>query len=372
MERIEKPVGDANRGGRRGPRITLKAVSSTGRDVLRLKGVGKSYGERAVLSDLDLLVDRGQRIGVIGANGSGKTTLIRLLAGELTPDTGLVIPGEGVRIGYFAQGQAELDGQATVLDHVLAVRDLTIEEARRHLAAFLFFGDEIFAPVGRLSGGERNRVALAQLILRQPNVLLLDEPTNHLDIAARTALEAALAEYDGTLIVVSHDRYFLDTVCDSLWIVQDSRVSVFDGTYSEYARRRREEAASSGGVGAGARAGWEPAPERVRARAPGRIRQQAPVLGPVGRRKRYGGPGRRARRLRQQAERIASVEQAIERWEAEKRSLEEALAIPDCTPTGNGRDRRWRPTGMPPPSWNSSWSNGSNCWRRPNRSSSRH
>ena len=127
-----------------------------------------------------------------------------------------------------------------------------MRKPRRHLAAFLFFGDEIHAPVGRLSGGEQNRVALAQLILRQPNVLLLDEPTNHLDIAARTALEAALEEYDGTLIVVSHDRYFLDTVCDRLWIVEDGRVEVFLGTYSEYAEKRRAQR-EPGGSGLGGR-----------------------------------------------------------------------------------------------------------------------
>ncbi len=297
---------------------------------MRLKDAGKSYGDRRVLTDVNLLVERGQRIGVIGPNGSGKTTLMRLLAGRLAPDEGWVIPGEGVRIGFFAQGQAELDPDASVLDHVLAVRSLTNEEARRHLAAFLFFGDEIHAPVGRLSGGEQNRVALAQLILRQPNVLLLDEPTNHLDIAARTALEAALEEYDGTLIVVSHDRYFLDTVCDRLWIVEDGRVEVFLGTYSEYAEKRRAQRASQAGsvsedgegrsAGAGGRGG-----------GPARPRETA---APDNHKALRRAKAEAARRLKRQQARIAAVEQEIERWEAKKRSLETALADPDLYADG--------------------------------------
>lgn len=323
MERIEAPVGDRRR--HEGPHIALGATTATGRDVMRLNGVSKSYGDRPVLSDVNLLVERGHRIGVIGPNGSGKTTLMRLLAGELTPDAGSVAQGEGVRIGYFAQGQSELDPAATVLDHVLSVRDLTIEEARRHLAAFLFFGDEIHAPVGRLSGGERNRVALAQLILRRPNVLLLDEPTNHLDIAARTALEAALENFDGTLIVVSHDRYFLDTVCERLWIVEDGRVGVFVGTYSEYADRRREE---TGTAVAGATGPGVPPTAGV-----GPVRSGAPAVAGDGRTRRRA-MAEEARRMRQQAARIASVEQEIERWEAEKRSLEAALADPELYADG--------------------------------------
>lgn len=318
MERLEAPPADRRR---EGPRIRLGAAAHAGTEIFRVKGAGKAYGGRPVLSDVNLLVERGQRIGVIGPNGSGKTTLMRLLAGRLAPDEGWVIPGEGVRIGFFAQGQAELDPEATVLDHILSVRRLTMEEARRHLAAFLFFGDDIHAPVGRLSGGEQNRVALAQLILRQPNVLLLDEPTNHLDIAARTALEAALEDFDGTVIVVSHDRYFLDTVCDRLWIVQDGRVETFLGTYSEYAEKRRAlearlQAQQAGRQAAGGAAGAE---DRA---------------GPVDQGALRRARAEEARRRRQQQARIAAVEQEIEKWEAEKRSLEEALADPELYADG--------------------------------------
>lgn len=319
MERMEDPTA----GRREGPRIRLGAAPASGQEVLRLKDVTKAYGQRAVLQGVTLLVERGQRIGVIGPNGSGKTTLLRLMAGRLAPDAGWVVPGEGVRIGYFAQGQAELDPDASVLDHMLRVRNLTMEEARRHLAAFLFFDDDIHAPVGRLSGGEQNRVALAQLILMQPNLLLLDEPTNHLDIASRTALEAALAEFEGTLVVVSHDRYFLDTVCDRLWVVGDGHVQVFLGTYSEYAeKRRREQTAENGARGGGAAGNGAGAALRGAAEHGAR---------PSSRR---GMNPDEAKRRRQQQARLAAVEADIERWEAEKRRLEEALADPDLYADG--------------------------------------
>jgi len=323
LERIENPEA----GRRQGPRIRLGAAPASGREVLRLKEVTKSFGGKPVLRNVTLLVERGQRIGVIGPNGSGKTTLLRLMAGRLAPDAGWVIPGEGVRIGYFAQGQTELDPTATVLDHMLRVRSLTMEEARRHLAAFLFSGDDIYAPVGMLSGGEQSRVALAQLILQRPNLLLLDEPTNHLDIAARTALEAALEDYDGTLVVVSHDRYFLDTVCDQLWIVGDGRVEVFPGTYSEYAEKRGREQAEAGAqaAGDGGRAGAGRG-----GKAGGRAESPAAGFAHAAARGSSARPGgtEAARLRRQQQLRLVQVEAEIERWEAEKRALEEALADP--------------------------------------------
>lgn len=315
LERVEAPAS-----GPRGPRVTLTAAGRTGREVVRLVGVVKRFGDRTVLDGVDLTVERGQRIGVIGANGSGKTTLLKLIAGRLVPDEGWVIPGEGVRMGYFAQGQEDLEPDRTVLDHMLMVRRLSPEEARRHLARFLFQGDEVLAPVGRLSGGERARVSLARLILMQPNLLLLDEPTNHLDIAARTALEAALSEYDGTLIVVSHDRYFLDTVCDSLWVVEGGKVRPFDGTYSEFAAQRQSEQASEAAGGSGNQA-RRPDDGTGGARGDGR-----PGSGAVPSARR---PDREhAARARRLAAQIAAIEADIARWEKEKQRWEAALADP--------------------------------------------
>ncbi|HEY8416921.1 MAG TPA: ATP-binding cassette domain-containing protein, partial [Limnochordales bacterium] len=264
------------------------------------------------------------------------TTLLQMIAGRLAPDEGWIIPGEGVRIGYFAQGHDDLNPEASVLDHILAVKRLTPEEARRHLARFLFFDDDVLAPVGRLSGGERARVALARLILREPNLLLLDEPTNHLDIAARTALEAALSEYEGTLIAVSHDRYFLDTVCESLWVVEDGQVRPFDGNYSAYAAWRQAQAAPEEPSTAGQGQGKALGKVQGKAQGGGEAVRRGPAADGDG-----PGPaaGRRPDRtqaaaMRRLAARISAVEADIERWEAEKRRWEEALADPELYADG--------------------------------------
>ena len=335
MERVEAPTSVPQ-----GPRVVWGATGRAGREVMRLQGVAKRFGERTVLNGVNLAVERGQRIGVIGPNGSGKTTLLQIIAGRLAPDEGWVIPGEGVRIGYFAQGHDDLDPEASVLDHILAVKRLTPEEARRHLARFLFFDDDVLAPVGRLSGGERARVALARLILREPNLLLLDEPTNHLDIAARTALEAALSEYEGTLIVVSHDRYFLDTVCDTLWCVENGAVRSFDGNYGVYAAWRAAQAA---GHELAAKA---PGQDTAAGKAPGNVSRraedgrEAAGRGTAADHKGSGLAGnrrpdrRQAAAMRRLVARISAVEADIERWEAEKRRWEEALADPDLYADG--------------------------------------
>lgn len=308
MKPVDAPVKTP-----RGPLIALATTSAagrTGRETLRLDNVSKSFGSRPVLRDVQLLAERGQRIGVIGPNGSGKTTLLRLLAGRLQPDKGEVLYGTGVNIGYFAQGQEDLSPERTVLEHVQAEHDLTIEEARRHLARFLFFGDEIYASVGRLSGGERNRVALARLILRQPNVLLLDEPTNHLDVNARVALEEALAQYDGTIVAISHDRYFLDRICDRLWIVDAGRVETFVGTYSQWAAARQKQKAEQ--TTAAVRklettSADRPSVDRKRVRRQQREEQ---------------------RRRRERERRIAALEEEIERLEVEQGELERLLGDP--------------------------------------------
>ena len=328
----------------RGPRIALEGTAAsgrTGRETLRVRGVSKSFGDRVVLEDVDLLAERGQRIGVIGPNGSGKTTLLRMLTGLLEPDAGQVLRGSGVETGYFAQGQEDLDPHLTVLDHLLAEHDLTLEAARRHLARFLFFGDEIHAPIRQLSGGERNRVALARLILRKPNVLLLDEPTNHLDVSARTALEEALAAFDGTIIAVSHDRYFLDNVCDRLWIVDGGTVETFVGTYSEWTTVKRGEGATHGALAlaAGASPGAARVPEATAAGRKGTPAVAAAAVGnssdgsaapppPTDRNRERRLRQQQQRRQRERAARIAALERQIEQLEADQREQERLLSDP--------------------------------------------
>ncbi len=183
----------------------------------------------------ELVLRRQQRVALMGVNGSGKTTLVRTMVGELPPLRGHARLGSNVQINYYAQAHEGLVMSNSILDEMRRVRPLIKEtEARTFLGRFLFSGDDVFKRIGTLSGGERGRVALAQLTLIGGNLLILDEPTNHLDIGAREALEDVLNEYDGTILFVSHDRYFIDAVADTLWTVDNNAITVFDGNYSEH------------------------------------------------------------------------------------------------------------------------------------------
>jgi ATP-binding cassette subfamily F protein 3 len=178
-----------------------------------------------------LAARRGERIGIVGPNGAGKTTLLRTIAGELPPLDGSLAFGSGVGIGYLAQLRAAAIPGATVLDALLEAVPVTPGEGRAYLARFLFRGDDVFQEIRLLSGGERSRLELALLGITPSNLLLLDEPTNHLDVGAREAIEAFLAESPATILVVSHDRRFLETICERLWVVDAGLVAAFDGRY---------------------------------------------------------------------------------------------------------------------------------------------
>jgi ATP-binding cassette subfamily F protein 3 len=182
----------------------------------------------------------------MGPNGSGKTTLLRTMVGEVPALSGQARLGHKVVINYYAQAHEGLEMQATVLQEIRRIKPLIKEtEARTLLGRFLFSGDDVYKRVGDLSGGERSRVALAQLTLMGGNLLVLDEPTNHLDIGAREALEEVLNEYNGTILFVSHDRYFIDAVSDTIWMVENGSIDAFDGTYSEYAAFQEAKARKS-------------------------------------------------------------------------------------------------------------------------------
>lgn len=227
-------------------RLPAQAAPVSGRLVLRLKEVDKRYDGRAVLQSVGLEIHRGERIGLLGANGAGKTTLLKLMAGLEAPTSGSVSAGVKVRARYFAQeAAATLDVSSIVLDEVLGSRPMTPEQVRTYLGRFLFSGDDVFKRVGSLSGGERQRLSLASLLLDEPNVLLLDEPTNHLDIPSREALEAALLEFPGTLVVATHDRYLLERLATRMLTIHDGRVTDFRGTYHELRDRKAPPQAPS-------------------------------------------------------------------------------------------------------------------------------
>jgi ATP-binding cassette subfamily F protein 3 len=233
--------------------IAMGSQIRGGDQVLKLEGLAIGYVHRAtgashqLLKSPDLEIWRGRRVALMGPNGSGKTTLLRTIVGELPPLRGRVRLGHRVIVNYYAQAHEGLNHQATILGEIRRIKpDIKESEARTLLGRFLFSGDDVFKQVGDLSGGERSRVALAQLTLMGGNLLVLDEPTNHLDIGAREALESVLNEYNGTILFVSHDRYFIDAVADTIWMVKDNTVEAFDGTYSEYVadREKREKAAA--------------------------------------------------------------------------------------------------------------------------------
>jgi len=230
MEKIDRPVLE-----RRRMALALRSGSRGGQRVLALDGVDVSLGDEPILLDVGLVVGRGERVGVVGPNGGGKTTLLRVLTGELDPDSGERWAGDGITIGYLSQAAAELPGDLAVIDALRAGRSLSEDAAVRALMGFLFDYEQCRRPVATLSGGERTRLAFLGLMHDAPNCLVLDEPTNHLDIDSIEALEDALEAYDGTVVAVSHDRYFLDRIADRIAFVGDGEVQAFEGGWSSNA-----------------------------------------------------------------------------------------------------------------------------------------
>jgi ATP-binding cassette subfamily F protein 3 len=204
--------------------------------VAELKGVHKGYDSQPIFNQLDLTIQRSDRIALVGPNGAGKTTLLKLLTGSLSPDTGQRVQGSGVRIGYFAQQQLELlNPNHTVLESLSSVAgDMSQGKLRNLLGGFLFRGDEVDKRVSVLSGGERSRLLLCRILVQQANFLLLDEPTNHLDIQGRRVLEEALKGYGATFCLVSHDRHLINAVANKIMVITNHQVELFHGNYDDY------------------------------------------------------------------------------------------------------------------------------------------
>jgi len=231
----------------------------SGRTVVEVEDLSKSYGAKRVLKDVKFTIERGDRVALVGVNGAGKSTLIRLLTGDEAPTAGKVRLGHNVVSEYFAQDQYKvLDGESRMLDDISRAALKVPEQALRSLlGCFLFTGDDVFKPLGVLSGGERNRYALARILVSPSNFLLLDEPTNHLDMRAKDVLLEAIAAFSGTVVFVSHDRYFIDRLATRVLEVEGGTVTSHEGNYEDYLRRK--EAITSGAMSAAPTIGAEEA-----------------------------------------------------------------------------------------------------------------
>jgi ATP-binding cassette subfamily F protein 3 len=242
VERIEAPREIV------GPPMGFSPASRTGDIVARAEKVGKAF-DRPLFQDLSFDIERGQRWGILGPNGTGKTTLLRVVVGRLEPTAGRVVLGTGVKVGYYDQMLRDLPDDVQAVEAIRPPhKEFTEPQRRDMLARFGITGEMVFQTVGSLSGGERSRTALARLSAQDPNFLVLDEPTNHLDLWACDSLEQALLKFDGTLLFVSHDRYFLNRVADHILVVEPDRFRVLEGNYDTYVdtiRRRAAEKATT-------------------------------------------------------------------------------------------------------------------------------
>ncbi|MED4752955.1 ribosomal protection-like ABC-F family protein [Brevibacillus choshinensis] len=235
IERIDRPKMEADRMG-----LAFQKTERSGQDVLIASGVHKTFGGKTLFADAGFLLRYGERKALLGPNGCGKSTLIRMLLGETEPDAGTLKIGSNVKVGYLSQQALEGDQNLRVIDMFREVALVTEPEARHLLARFLFYGEHVFKKIGQLSGGERMRLRLAQMMHQEINLLVLDEPTNHLDIEARETLEEALADFKGSLFIVSHDRYFLQKMADGVFWVENRKLVHDVGTYEEAREKRKQ------------------------------------------------------------------------------------------------------------------------------------
>ena len=238
MERLERPVDEQH------VRFSFEARRRTGDDVLKVRGLAKGFEGRRLFENFDLHLRAGDRVAIIGPNGVGKSTLLNIIARKLKADAGEVEFGANVDLGYYEQHQTGLDPEKDVLNELWdAFPRLDLDRVRSVLALFLFTGDDVYKKISMLSGGEKGRVSLCKLMLKRDNLLLLDEPTNHLDMDSREVLEGALEDFDGTILTVSHDRYFINRVADRIIEMRPDGVKEYLGNYDDYLEKKRREEA---------------------------------------------------------------------------------------------------------------------------------
>src|SRR6185437_10473342 len=298
--------------------FTFPQPPASGRTVVEVAGLQKSYGPKLVLDDVSFTIERGDRIALVGLNGAGKSTLVRLLSGQDTPTAGLLKLGHNVLAEYFAQDQYKvLDPQARMLDDIGRTAPKVAEtELRSLLGCFLFSGEDAYKPLGVLSGGERNRYALARILVSPANFLLLDEPTNHLDLRAKDVLLEAINSFSGTVIFVSHDRYFLDRLPTRVFEVEGGKVHVYPGNYEDYLWRKEGDAA-------------ELAEATAAAAAPEPVAVAVAVSSPEEAAAANGKESRRVNpiKLKQMQDRLKFVEEEIPRVEALIEGAEQSLGV---------------------------------------------
>jgi ATP-binding cassette subfamily F protein 3 len=301
-------------------RFTFPPAVTSGKQVLELIDLHKEFEGRTVFNHVNLMLNRGDKLAVVGVNGAGKTTLLKIIAG-LIPAEGRVRLGHNVVMTYFGQHQAqELATGLTVLDTVYhAAQDKTMTQVRSLLGAFLFSGDEVDKKVQVLSGGEKSRVALARMLVKPANLMLLDEPTNHLDISSQEVLQEAMAQYEGTIIVVSHNRFFVNSFVNKVLEIRDGRATLFEGNVDDYlARRHREQEAKKGGS---PQPGSQPQESRAADAAAGQDRKAQ-------RRQRAQLREQLGKKLNPLKEQVRKAEEQIEQLEARKQELETLMADP--------------------------------------------
>src|SRR5215472_4826167 len=303
MEKIEIPPEEKT------IHFSFPQPQPSGRMVAEAKGLGKSYGEKQVFAKADFVIERGDRIALVGVNGAGKSTLIKLLSGLEPATTGEIKLGHNVDVDYFAQDQYKaLDTQARMLDDLYSVAPRSTQtELCSLLGCFLFSEDDVFKTIGVLSGGERNRYALARMLLHPSNFLLLDEPTNHLDLRAKDVLLEALQKFTGTVVFVSHDRYFIDKLATRVFEIGDGRIEVFPGNYEDYLWRKQGEAARLQEAVAVTSAAMQPANGNGATAAEPKSRRLNPI------------------KRKQMEKRVHELEQEITRLEAAIAECESAL-----------------------------------------------
>lgn len=297
LERVDRPAQEI-----RQHNWKLHSRHASGEIVVELQEVSKGYDGKDLFSGVNLLIRRGERVALLGPNGCGKTTLLKLITSEIAPDKGTIRLGSGVKPGYFSQGYENLGEQRTLLEEMVYDCDLTVQEARDKLALMDFRGEIVNQRVGELSGGEKGRLAILKLICSEANLLLLDEPTNHLDISGREALEEMLGGYEGTILLVSHDRYFIDRIAERTLVFANGSIIDYPGNYSYYREKVFEQGEKTNQC------------KPATASSQQQFRMQQKEL------------ERNRRRLERK---VHDLEEAIERLEQRQTELEEILADPE-------------------------------------------